>query len=125
MNRERELIANIRARRDYIKYTNLPLTEGQAHQRQIKAWERELVALGGTVPAEAPKPKPPTGHVAIYHASRRVQFGLGGLRDRRAESQRLPRGPGRWDAVVRPAGGRLDGLQDGRPLSEHLDSARP
>ena len=57
MSRERDLIANIQAGREYIKSANLTLTERQAQQRQIKAWERDLVELGGTVPPEAPKPK--------------------------------------------------------------------
>lgn len=57
MNRETELIANIQARRDYIRNANLTLTQRQAQQRQIKAWERELAHLGGTVPPEPPRSK--------------------------------------------------------------------
>jgi hypothetical protein len=75
MSRERELIANIQARRDYIENGNLTRTEALRHKRAIEAWEEELVALGGTVPPEPPRRKPSTGRYApIYDASRRVRM---------------------------------------------------
>jgi hypothetical protein len=51
-----ELIANITARRDYINTCGgLSVAEVNRHERQIRAWERELEDLGGEMLKDEPR----------------------------------------------------------------------